>query len=226
MSLLLVEDDTRLAETLKKGLEAEQYRVSLAKTGEEAFFLLNSETFDLVLLDWMLPGKSGIEILRVVREKGIRIPVIVLTARDGIEDRVEGLDAGADDYLVKPVAFAELVARVRAQLRRGRTENTLHLKLSDLEMDLVTRKVSRQSKPIDLTVREYELLEYLLRHAGQIVSREMLARDVWKEVTRATPLDNVIDVHIMRLRKKIDSESDTKLLQTIRGVGFSLKEGH
>jgi DNA-binding response OmpR family regulator len=149
----------------------------------------------------------------------------VLTARDSLEDRVTGLDAGADDYLVKPFAFAELLARTRALVRRGRVAEAPRLALADLDMDLVTRQVTRSGRPVDLTVREFELLEYLLRYQGQVVSRETLARDVWKETSRTTPLDNVIDVHIARLRRKVDAEDRPKLIHTVRGVGFMLREG-
>jgi two-component system, OmpR family, copper resistance phosphate regulon response regulator CusR len=149
----------------------------------------------------------------------------VLTARDAVEDRVQGLDSGADDYLVKPFAFPELLARVRALVRRGRPDQVLRLKAGDLEMDLVTRRVTRGARLLELTAREFELLEYLLRHHGQPVSREMLARDVWKEPSRATPLDNVIDVHIARLRRKVDQEAPAPLIHTVRGIGFVLQEG-
>jgi DNA-binding response OmpR family regulator len=224
MRILVIEDEVKVANALKEGLEHEGYTVDLAFTGEEGFFLLNQQTYDLVILDWMLPGRDGIEILKTVRQKGIRTPVLILTAKDAVEDRVEGLDSGADDYLIKPFAFPELLARIRALLRRGREEKTLRLSVGDLEMDLVTRKVTRRGKEIQLTLREFELLEYLMRHRGQIVSREMLARDVWHETLRATPLDNVIDVHIARLRRKIDQPFAKKLLHTIRGVGFMLSE--
>ena len=151
--------------------------------------------------------------------------MLVVTARDSLEDRVIGLDCGADDYLVKPFAFEEMLARIRALVRRGRATEAAHLELGELDMDLVTRKVARAGRPIELTVREFELLEYLLRHEGQVVSRGLLARDVWKETARTTPLDNVIDVHIARLRKKIDLDHELKLIHTIRGVGFMLREG-
>jgi DNA-binding response OmpR family regulator len=150
--------------------------------------------------------------------------VLILTAKDRIEDRVIGLDSGADDYLIKPFAFPELLARIRALLRRGPGSQVIRLKLADLEMDLVGRTVARQDRPIPLTVKEFELLEYLLRNQGQVVTREMLAKDVWRETQRATPLDNVIDVHITRLRKKIDEPFTVKLLHTIRGVGFIMSE--
>ena len=149
----------------------------------------------------------------------------MLTARDSLQDRVTGLDAGADDYLIKPFAFAELLARIRALVRRGRVAETPRLLVGDLEMDLVTRKVTRNAQPVELTVREFELLEYLLRYQGQVVSRETLARDVWKETARTTPLDNVIDVHIARLRRKVDLDQSIKLIHTVRGVGFMLREG-
>jgi DNA-binding response OmpR family regulator len=222
--ILVVEDEAKVARALKEGLEREQYAVVVARTGEEGFYLVNAEEFDLVILDLMLPGHDGLQVLATLRKRGLGTPVLILTARDAVEDRVEGLDSGADDYLVKPFAFPELLARIRALLRRGRPEQLLRLKLADLEMDLVTRKVTRFGKALELTAREFELLEYLLRHKGQIVSREMLARDVWKETARATPLDNVIDVHIARLRRKVDEPFDRKLIQTVRGVGFVLRE--
>jgi len=224
MRLLIIEDEQKVAQALKEGLEREHYEVSVAHTGEDGFYLLNAQTFDLVVLDLMLPGRDGLEILTTLRKKGIETPVLILTARDAVDDRVHGLDSGADDYLIKPFAFAELLARIRALLRRGRTDQVLRLGLADLEMDLVTRKVSRSAREIALTAKEFELLEYLLRHKGRIVSREMLAREVWKETQRATPLDNVIDVHIARLRRKIDESFQKKLLHTLRGVGFILRE--
>jgi len=178
-----------------------------------------------VLLDLTLPGRDGLEILRALRQRRMETPVLVLTARDLLEDRVTGLDAGADDYLVKPFAFAELLARIRALVRRGRVADAPRLTVGDLEMDLVTRKVLRGGRPVDLTVREFELLEFLMRYQSQVVSRETLARDVWKETARTTPLDNVIDVHIARLRRKVDLEHGVKLIHTVRGVGFMLREG-
>jgi two-component system, OmpR family, copper resistance phosphate regulon response regulator CusR len=225
MRILVVEDEQKVADALREGLEDERYDVVVERTGEGAFFRVNTETFDVVLLDLTLPGRDGLEILRALRQRRMETPVLVLTARDSLEDRVTGLDAGADDYLVKPFAFAELLARIRALVRRGRVADAPKLAVGDLEMDLVTRKVLRAAKPVDLTVREFELLEFLMRYHGQVVSRETLARDVWKETARTTPLDNVIDVHIARLRRKVDLEHAVKLIHTVRGVGFMLREG-
>jgi len=222
--ILVVEDDSKIAATLKQGLERESYKVRIAATGEEAFFLLNSEVFSFVCLDIMLPGRSGIEVLKAVRKMGLGIPVLLLTAKDAVEDRVEGLDAGADDYLVKPFAFPELLARIRSLLRRTSQAQATRFQIADLEFNARTRHVMRSGKAIDLTLKEFDLLDYLFRHKGNIVSREMLAKDVWKEASRATPLDNVIDVHMARLRRKIDSSHSQKLIHTLRGVGFMLKE--
>lgn len=222
--ILVVEDELKVAGALRQGLEAEGYRVRVANTGEDGFFLASSEPFELLILDRMLPGRDGLEILEALRKKGFLTPVLVLTARDGVEDRVAGLDAGADDYLVKPFAFAELLARVRALVRRSRGDQLMRLSIGDLTLDIATRAVTREGQRIDLTTREFELLEYLVRHKGTLVSREMLARDVWGETERCTPLDNVIDVHIARLRKKVDV-SDARLIHTVRGVGFIVREG-
>ncbi len=225
LRLLVVEDEQKVANALREGLEGEQYDVVVERTGESAFFRITTETFDLILLDLTLPGRDGLQILRTMREKQVRTPVLVLTARDSLEDRVVGLDSGADDYLVKPFAFAELLARIRALVRRGREAESPRLAVADLTMDLIARKVTRGGQVVELTVREFELLEFLLRHHEQVVSRETLARDVWHEVSRTTPLDNVIDVHIARLRRKVDYEHAVKLIHTVRGVGFMIREG-
>lgn len=225
MRVLVVEDERKLAQIVAGALEQEHYDVVVARTGEDGFFRANAEVFDLVVLDLMLPGRSGLEILQTLRQRHIETPVLIVTARDAVDDRVLGLDLGADDYLVKPFALPELLARIRALLRRGHPSEVFRLKSADLELDLITRRALRGDRLLDLTAREFELLEYLLRHQGHLVSREMLARDVWKEPRRATPLDNVIDVQITRLRKKVDAEGAARLIHTVRGVGFVLREG-
>ena len=225
MRVLIVEDERKLAKVLASALEEEHYDAVVAPTGDEGFERVHAEPFDLVVLDLMLPGRSGLDVLRTLRARQVQTPVLILTARDRVEDRVLGLDLGADDYLVKPFAVPELLARIRALLRRGRPSEVLRLKAADLELDVVARRVVRGERQLDLTVREFELLEYLLRHQGHLVSREMLARDVWREPRRATPLDNVIDVQMTRLRKKVDTEEGDRLIHTVRGVGFVLTQG-
>lgn len=223
MHILVVEDDLKVATALKSGLEAEHYQVTVVHTGEEGFYLLNTETFDLVILDLSLPGRDGLEVLATIRERALEITVLVLTARSSVEDRVLGLETGADDYLAKPFAFSELVARIRALLRRGRSDQLLRLKVGDLNMDLVTHTVVRGDVTLDLTAKEFELLESLLRHQEQTISREVIAREVWGTTARATPLDSIIDVHIARLRKKVDAPFAHKLIRTVRGLGFKLE---
>ena len=213
-----------MAEALREGLEADDYSVRVAHTGEEGFYLVQAQPFDLVILDVMLPGHDGFEILSTLRLRGVKTPVLLLTSRDAIEDRVRGLDSGADDYLVKPFAFPELLARARALLRRGKPDAGQRFRVADLEMDIAQRSVVRAGQPVELTAREFELLEYLFTNKGRVVSREMLARDIWKETARQTPLDNVIDAQIVRLRRKLDGQFDRKLLHTVRGVGFVLRE--
>jgi DNA-binding response OmpR family regulator len=224
MRVLVVEDERKLANILASAFSAEQYEVTIASDGNEGFSRATTEAFDAVVLDLMLPGQSGLEILQALRHRRIPTPVLILTARDGVEDRVLGLDLGADDYLVKPFALPELLARVRALVRRGRPAQVFRLAAGDLELDVVTRRAVRGERLLDLTVREFELLEYLLRHQGHLVSREMLAREVWKEPRRATPLDNVIDVQMTRLRRKVDVDGSMRLIHTVRGVGFVLRE--
>jgi DNA-binding response OmpR family regulator len=227
--ILLIEDEEKTARAVLNGLRAEGFAPAWAETGEDGFFLLSSEHFDAVVLDWMLPGRSGLEVLKTVRAKDSKTPVLLLTARDALEDRVAGLDSGADDYLVKPFALAELAARLRALLRRTTADSSIeekptHWHVADLDIDLTVRRVTRAGRVIDLTPREFELLIELFRNAGRIVSRETLAREVWQQTRRATPLDNVIDVHIARLRRKIDEGFACRLIHTVRGVGFVLRE--
>jgi len=223
--ILIVEDDRKMADALVSGLERGGYETILARTGEEAFFLVHSRQPDLVVLDLTLPQRGGLEILAQIRAHSLTLRVLILTSHNSVDDRVTGLNAGADDYLGKPFSFPELLARITSLLRRTSVpELTSSLKLADLTVDAQTRTVSRSGNIIDVTTREYDLLLYLLNHRDNAVSREMLAKDVWKEVSRFTPIDNVIDVQMTRLRRKIDDPFPVKLLHTIRGVGFILRE--
>ncbi len=224
MRVLIVEDDRKTAAALASGLDGSGFKATTARTGEEGFFLLNSETFDVVVLDWMLPGRDGIEVLKTLRARGSKTPVLLLTAKDAVEDRVKGLESGADDYLVKPFAFAELVARLRSLRRRSGPAEPLKKVIADMVLDLETRRVLRAGKPVELTPREFDLLAYLVKNRGQVVTREMLAREVWGETNRVTPLDNVMDVHVAHLRRKLDEGHALKLIQTVRGIGFVVRE--
>jgi DNA-binding response OmpR family regulator len=225
MRVLVVEDERKVADALRDGLQAEHYDVVVERTGEDGLRRAMTEPFDVIVLDLGLPGRDGLHVLADIRGNGMRVPVIVLTARDAVAARVAGLDVGADDYMVKPFAFAELLARIRAVTRRGWPGDSYQFSVGPLKMDLTARRVTRDYEPVELTVREFELLAYLMRHEGQVVSRESLARDVWKEQGRSTPLDNVIDVHITRLRRKVDRDESAKLIHTIRGVGFMMRSG-
>lgn len=222
MHILIVEDEHKLAQALRDSLMGIGDSVVVVNNGEEGFYRATTEAFDLLILDLNLPGRDGIEILTSLRSKSCKIPILILTARDGLDDRVQGLDSGADDYLVKPFAFAELHARIRALVRRGRVDDTVKLAYADLQMDRLERTVRRAGKAIELTAKEFELLEFLLKHRGHVVSRDMLAREVWGERARVVALDNVIDVHMARLRSKIDAPFETNLIRTVRGVGFCI----
>ena len=221
--VLVVDDDAKIAAALRRALIYEGYQVEVAPDGHIALARARDRMPDLAILDIMMPGIDGLEVTRRLRAEG-DVPILLLTARDGMADRVKGLDSGADDYLVKPFAFAELLARIRALLRRGRAAETLRLGIADLNMDLVSRKVTRAGKALELTVREFELLHYLLQHESQVVSRDALVHQVWHEPARSATLDNVIDVHIARLRRKVDLDQRVKLIHTVRGVGFVLRE--
>jgi two-component system copper resistance phosphate regulon response regulator CusR len=221
---LIVEDEPKTRASVSEALQMEGWATSEAGRGREMIALLNQQAFDLVILDWMLPGRDGLELLQDVRARGAHMPVLMLTARQGIDDRVMGLESGADDYLVKPFAVAELIARCRALLRRPTMNTDKLLHCGDLSLNVHARTALRAGEEIPLTPREVDVLEYLLRYREQIVTRSMLERDVWKQTHRMTSLDNVIDVQIMRLRRKIDGESAVKLIQTLRGVGYRIAE--
>jgi DNA-binding response OmpR family regulator len=224
VNILIIEDDAKTARAIRQGLTSEGYTVTVALSGEDGFAQASHGAFDLILLDWMLPGRDGIEILKLIRSRGPNPPVLMLTARDGIDDRVLGLNGGADDYLVKPFAFAELLARIRVLLRRAEQDTRLHRKVGDLSLDMQSRRIWRVGEEITLTPREFDLLVYFIRFEGQVVTRQMLAQEVWRESNRSTPIDNVIDVHVARLRKKVDEGHPVRLIQTIRGVGFLFGE--
>jgi len=220
MRILVVEDDKAVAGFLKKGLEAEQYAVDIASDGEEARFMAEEFDYDLVVLDLNLPRVDGFEVLSQIRAKKFSLPILVLTARVQVKDRVNGLDRGADDYLTKPFSFSELSARVRALLRRSGRPSELVLRIGDLEMDRVERTVKRGGRRIELTPKEFALLEYLMRNVGRRVTRTMIVEHVWN--LSFDTMTNVVDVYINYLRKKVDEGFDHKLIQTIRGVGYQL----
>jgi two-component system OmpR family response regulator len=220
--ILIVEDERKVLRGLERGLQGQGYEVAGASTGEAGLERALAQPFDCIVLDLLLPGRDGLQVLGDLRRNGNKVPVLILTARDSVEDRVIGLDAGADDYLVKPFAFAELLARLRVLLRRERGGAETVLRADDLEVDLLNRRASRAGQELPLTQREFEVLAYLLRHKNQIVTRDMLGREVWKEPNHA--LTNVIDVYINLLRRKVEKPGQRTLLHTLRGVGYSLRE--
>jgi two-component system, OmpR family, copper resistance phosphate regulon response regulator CusR len=220
--VLVVEDEQKTRDSLVEGLRLESWNVAACADGREAVSMIDHEAFDLVVLDWMLPDTDGIEVLQRLRARAAHTPVLMLTARSTLNDRVIGLDSGADDYLGKPFAFAELLARCRALLRRPAWTTGRLLRCGDLQLDTRARAAVRNGEEIPLTPREVDVLEYLLRYKGQIVTREMLERDVWKQTHRMTSLDNVIDVQIMRLRRKVDGDGAERLIHTLRGLGYRL----
>ncbi len=224
MRILIIEDDLEAAAYMVKGLKESGCVVDHAADGKDGLFMAASENYDALIVDRMLPGKDGLSIVKTLRSTGNKTPVLILSALGEVDDRVKGLRAGGDDYMTKPYAFAELLARLEALQRRGKVEtaNTT-LSVADLEMDLVSRSVKRAGKSIDLQPKEFALLEYLMRHAGSIVTRTMLLEKVWDY--SFDPQTNVIDVHISRLRQKIDKGFDRPLLHTIRGAGYSLHDG-
>ena len=222
MHILVVEDEKKVASFIKRGLEEEKYSVDLAADGEEGMFMAEANPYDLILMDLMLPKMDGLAVIRELRKKGIQTPVLCLTAKDTVDDIVSGLDSGSDDYLTKPFAFAELLARVRALVRRGSKDRGAEIRFADLRLDPVAHKVWRSNKEIELTAKEYSLLEYLMRNPNQVLTRTMIAEHVWDYTFDS--FTNIIDVYVNYLRKKIDKDFEKRLIHTVRGVGYVLKE--
>jgi len=222
MRILVIEDEKKIADFIKRGLKEEGYAVDAAYDGAEGQFLAKTNSYDLILLDLMLPKIDGLTLCKSLKKEGITIPVIMLTAKDTVEDKVTGLDAGADDYITKPFVFEELLARVRAILRKKGSKEAAKLEVEGLKLDLITHRVTRQDKEIILTAKEYALLEYLMRNAGSIVTRTMISEHVWN--ADFDTFTNVIDVYINYLRNKIDAKHSKKLIHTVRGRGYILKE--
>ena len=221
MNILVVEDEKKVGAFIKKGLEEDRYSVELAYDGEKGEELASQRTFDLIILDILMPKKDGLTLLKELRAKHISAPVLVITAKGSVDDKVKGLDSGADDYLVKPFAIAELLARVRSLLRRGGSEKSTTLAVADLTLDLVSHKATRGEKTIELTGKEYTLLEYFMRNTNKVLSRTIISEHIWNyNFDTGT---NIIDVYINHLRNKIDGEWDKKLIHTVRGVGYMMK---
>ncbi len=221
MRILIVEDEKKVAGFIKKGLEEETYAVDVAYDGEEGYHLAEMNQYDMIILDLMLPKMDGLEVLTRLRDKKVSTPILLLTAKDEVEDKVTGLNKGADDYLTKPFAFSELLARLRSLLRRGQVETQTELKVGDLSLDMVSHKVNRNGEEIELTGKEYSLLEYFMRNEGKVLTRTMIAEHVWDY--NFDTFTNVIDVYVNHLRKKIDKKYPAKLLHTLRGVGYVMK---
>jgi heavy metal response regulator len=222
MRILVVEDEKKVASFIKRGLEEESFSVDMAYDGEEGLYMAESNPYDLILMDLMLPKMDGLAVIKALRNKGNKTPVLCLTAKDTVEDIVSGLDSGSDDYLTKPFAFAELVARVRALLRRGVQDRGAEIRFADLRLDPVAHKVWRSNKEIELTAKEYALLEYFMRNPNQILTRTMIAEHVWDYTFDS--FTNIIDVYVNYLRKKVDRDYDKKLIHTVRGIGYVMKE--
>jgi len=222
MKILVVEDEKKVASFIKRGLEEEKYEVDVAYDGEEGCQKILDGAYSLIILDVMLPKKDGFAVIKEMRMKKLQTPVLMLTAKDTVEDIVAGLNSGSDDYLTKPFAFAELLARVRALLRRSEQERGAEIRFADLRLDPVTHKVWRNDKEIDLTAKEYSLLEFFMRNPNQVLTRTTIAENVWDYIFDS--FTNIIDVYVNYLRKKIDRDADKKLIHTVRGVGYILKE--
>lgn len=218
MRVLLVEDEHRLSNVIKKGLEEDGFAVDAAYDGEEGLYLTQSEDYDLVILDVMLPKMDGIEMCKQLRQKSIKTPVLMLTAKSQVEDKVAGLDSGADDYLTKPFAFLELRSRIQALLRRSHREASPIIKLADLELDPIRHKITRGNKPVELTPKEFAVLEFLLRHKNEVVTRTMVTEHVWDYNFEG--MSNVVDVFMAAIRRKIDKGAAVKLIHTVHGVGY------
>jgi DNA-binding response OmpR family regulator len=223
MRMLLVEDEKKLSDLIARALKAERYAVDVANDGSTGWEMADSYDYDLVILDLMLPGLSGTEILRRIRAKNDQVPILILTARDATEEKVRNFEAGADDYLTKPFAFAELIMRVKALLRRGPVSRSSVLRVADLEVDRLSQQVRRAGRRIELTAKEYALLEYLATNPGRVFSRTMIIEHVWDQSFEG--LTNIVDVYVRHLRSKVDDPFPTKLIRTVRGVGYSLGEG-
>jgi DNA-binding response OmpR family regulator len=221
MRVLVVEDERRLAGIIRRGLIEEGYAVDVVYDGEEAQYMAETTTYDIIILDIMLPKKDGIAVCKDLRSKKINTPILMLTARDSVEDRVKGLDSGADDYLIKPFAFSELLARIRALLRRESLSKTPKIQVGDLVLDTLTREAWRSQRKIDLTTKEYSILEYFMSHPNMVITRTMLEENAWDY--EYDSMSNIIDVYIRRLRRKIDGEGVDSLIQTVRGAGYRLK---
>jgi two-component system copper resistance phosphate regulon response regulator CusR len=221
MRILVVEDDRRINSVVQRGLEEESYAVDAAFDGDDGEYLARSGDYDLVILDIMLPGRDGLQVCRNLRARNIRTPILMLTARDAVEDRVAGLDTGGDDYLIKPFVFDELLARVRALLRRGEGSSLPKIEVGDVVMDTITREVWCRGQPIALTSKEYVVLEYLLRNPNVVVTRAMLEVHAWDE--DFSPDSNVVDVYVRRLRAKLDYAGRPSIIQTIRGAGYRMR---
>jgi two-component system copper resistance phosphate regulon response regulator CusR len=222
MRILLVEDEKKVADIIERGLKAERYAVDVCHDGQQGWDTANTYEYDLIILDLMLPGMSGSEILEKIRRKNSSGPILILTARDSMSDKVENFERGADDYLTKPFAFAELLVRIKALLRRGPVNRSSVLRVGDLEIDRLSQKVKRAGKKVDLTGKEYALLEYLATHPGRVFSRTMIIEHVWDQSFQG--LTNIVDVYVRHLREKIDDPFEDKLLHTVRGVGYSLTD--
>ena len=222
MRILLVEDEKKVADIIERGLKAERYAVDVCHDGQNGWEMANAYAYDLIILDLMLPGLSGTEILQKIRSKNQQVPILILTARDVMADKIKNFETGADDYLTKPFAFAELALRIKALLRRGPVNRSSVLRVADLEIDRLSQTVRRAGKKIELTAKEFGLLEYLATHPGRVFSRTMIIEHVWDQSFQG--LTNIVDVYVRHLREKVDDPYPVKLLRTVRGVGYSLSD--